>query len=604
MAVVASSMGILAAPCVAVAAAGFGPLSGSGGCVAGPEDSSGRAAGCGEGKGLVSPRAVAVSPDGANVYVASGTTGSSAATSFGSLAILTRDPTTGAITETGCLSSDGTDGRDGASGACTPDPLLLGADGVTVSPDGSTVYVSSGFSGSVLAFVRNTSTGSLTQLGCLGPPCAFAKLFPDSGALVASLDGKALYVAAPAQGSISALLGPVTTPASAGEATAVNGSLSSVSSLFSDQAQAAGDPCIAVNGLDGSCEVGVAMQGLDSLTSSPNGKQLYGTAPKSNAIDVFSTEETGTLPESSCVKVDAPHGLCTDATLMNSPTALAVSPDERNVYAADSSQRGGQVDVFTRNQANGALSQTSCVDFLPEPRHAEGDKEEQEEEGEEQEGQQEATAGGACAGVPGLSDVKAVAVSGDGSEVYAIGDGSLVIFARDASTGALEEISCASEEDSRCTSLPSLDDVEAAAVSPDGRDVYVVAGNAVTVLTQGASVLSGEASATRAGAAELSVQCPRSLRTRCSGHLELTAHVRGGHPRGKTRTHGRRVRVGRSASYSMTPGSHGSVSVLLTRAGRRLLADRQRLRLMAVVRADAAAGGSGDGRRLVLHLAR
>ena len=106
---------------------------------------------------------MAVSPDGANVYVAGGTAGDSVATSFGAVVILKRDPATGAIAETGCLSSDGTDGRDGASGACTPTPSLLGADGVAVSPDGSTVFVSSSSSASVVAFSRNPATGSLTR---------------------------------------------------------------------------------------------------------------------------------------------------------------------------------------------------------------------------------------------------------------------------------------------------------------------------------------------------------------------------------------------------------------------------------------------------------
>ena len=112
------------------------------------------------------PSAVAVSPDGNNVYVVSGKTEPTVAASFGSLAILKRDPATGAISEIGCLSSDGTDGRDGASGACTATPSLLGADGVTVSADGHTVFVASNESASVVAFSRDPATGLLTRLGC------------------------------------------------------------------------------------------------------------------------------------------------------------------------------------------------------------------------------------------------------------------------------------------------------------------------------------------------------------------------------------------------------------------------------------------------------
>jgi hypothetical protein len=143
-------VGIGAAPASAASTAGFGQLSGPGGVF----------------NGLTSPTAVAVSPDGSNVYVVSGTTGATVASSFGALAILKREPATGAISEVGCFSSDGTDGVDGASDVCTAIPSLLGADGVAVSPNGLSVFVTSSFSGAVVAFARNPSDGTLTRLGC------------------------------------------------------------------------------------------------------------------------------------------------------------------------------------------------------------------------------------------------------------------------------------------------------------------------------------------------------------------------------------------------------------------------------------------------------
>ncbi len=53
--------------------------------------------------------------------------------------------------------------------------------------------------------------------------------------------------------------------------------------------------------------------------------------------------------------------------------------------------------------------------------------------------------------------------------------GSAAIFARDAATGTLTETSCAVADDSRCTQPAGLQGVSGAAVSPDGREVYVVA---------------------------------------------------------------------------------------------------------------------------------
>src|SRR5271166_1442288 len=328
----------------AATTAGFGPLGGPAGCLLGPGETSPKGAGsCGEGKGLVDPNAVAVSPDGMSVYVVSGVAGSTEASSFGSLAILKREPTSGGIAEVGCLSSDGTDGRDGASGACTPTPSLLGADGVAVSPDGSTVFVASSYSSSVVAFARNPSDGTLKRLGCIGHfPCAAGNVFYGSSSLVVGAGNRSLYVAAPIAGAISALTVPSTPPESGGGSGA-SAPEPTLASLFAGLGnQSVGLPCIAVNGSDGICEVGVAMQGVGSLTLGPEGKQLYGTAPGSDAVDVFTPNADGTLTETSCLKVNAPPGLCKSSSLMNSPRALAVSPDGKNVYAGDSNEEGGR----------------------------------------------------------------------------------------------------------------------------------------------------------------------------------------------------------------------------------------------------------------------
>jgi 6-phosphogluconolactonase len=602
--------GLGAAPVTADAAGGFGPLSGPGGCLVAPEAASSDSgtSSCAVGKALTGAHAVAVSPDGASVYVAGGTAGASVATSFGAVVILKRNPATGAITETGCLSSDGTDGRDGASGACTPTPSLLGADGVAVSPDGSTVFVSSSSSASVVAFSRDPTTGSLTRLGCLqgtprpGGPCAAANLFSSSSALAAGTDGSALYVAAPLEGAISTLTAASTAPPSGPGGSTASAMLASIFTMPPASTYLL-NPCIAVNGLDGACAVGTATQGLDALTLSPDGKQLYAAAPGSKAIDVFATGPGGALSETSCLKVQAPPGLCGAGTPMSAPDQLAVSPDGQNVYASDSLGSGGSVDVFDRNPTTGALSGNSCVDFLPKP-----EPKEPGEEGEEGGGQEEksSTPKDPCASAPGLNDVSVVAVSGDGSSAYAIGSGSAAIFSRDAKTGKLTETSCATDEDSRCTSLPSLQGVSGAAISPDGREVYVVAAksNAVMVFGIGAAVTTAHAAATHAGTSTVRVVCPAGLRHACSGRVDLTRAVASAARRHGHRMRVRRVEVGQSGLFSIRPGHQASVRLRLTPTARRLLLDRRRLRLMAVVRAAPSTGGSGYGRHVVFRLGR
>jgi DNA-binding beta-propeller fold protein YncE len=648
IAVMALATGLTVAPSAAQAVDGFGPLNGPGGCLTDPGGASAAhgTQGCGAGKALVGASAVAVSPDGANVYVVGGVAGTNVAKSFGGVAILERDQATGAVSETGCLSSDGTDGRVGASGACAAEPSLLGASGVAVSRDGSTVFISSESSASVVAFSRDATTGSLTRIGCFqgtprpGTPCGAANLFSSSRSLIAGADGSALYVAAPLEGAVSTLDTAVSlrTPAgivpAAGASSTTTGTTSSgsgtatspasttttpastsgatsprpLASIFSTSLAGTEllNPCIAVNGLDGLCAVGTATEELSALALSPDGKQVYGAAPGARAIDVFTPDATGALSQTGCVMVDAPHGLCTSGGLLEHPFALAVSPDGNNVYAASSSTlrlQGQQLDVLGRNATTGALTTSGCVAYQEPPRPKE--EEEEDEENEAEDARASASDNG-CLGVAGLRNISVVAVSGDSSSVYAIGDGDAAIFSRNPATGQLTEASCADSSDSRCTSLPSLEGVSDAAISPDGRQVYVAASGsgAVMVFGLGAAVTTAHASASRAGMARVSVACPAGLRHACSGRVDLTratAHAAG--RRGHARTHVSRLRAGRSAAFSIAPGRRASVAVRLTPSARRLLHADRRLRLMAVVHAGSSGGGSGYGRHVTFRQA-
>jgi DNA-binding beta-propeller fold protein YncE len=456
-----------------------------------------------------------------------------------------------------------------------------------------------------------------------------------------SADGRALYVAAPTEGSISTLTPPLVEPTSTAGSTSTTGSTSStgststssststskstssettpatgsttggstasvleptLASIFGNPAmQAVVNPCTAVNGYDGACAVGIATQGLDSLTLSPDGKQLYATAPGSSAVDVFAPGLAGALTETSCLMVDSPPGLCGASTLMSAPTGLAISPDGRDVYAADSDD-GGKIDMFSRDPSSGALTVLGCIDNLPPPeKHEEGNGEEEGEEGHEP------TPADPCTSVPGLPSVEEIAVSADGSAVYAIGAESAVVFSRDPSTGKLTEVSCADGEDSHCTSFPTLDGVDGAALSPDGREVYVTAkgSDAVMAFGLGAAVTTSQASATSAGMARVAVACPRGLRRSCTGRLSLLRSLSGKRVHGR---HGRRavrrIAAGDSGAFSIRPGADATIAVHIASSSRQLLLTHRSVRLMAVVVANPSAGGSGFGRPVTFKLER
>lgn len=614
------------------ASGGFGPLSGAGGCLVAPGTEVKETQHCGPGKGLNGPNAVAISPDGTNVYVASGHFGSGyIQKAFGSVAILKRDAATGALAEIGCLSSDGTDGRDGASGACSTMPSLLGADGIAVSGDGSTVFVTSGLSGSVVAFTRDAASGALTRLGCfqyhppLGAPCSPANVFTGAGAVVASADNKSIYVASPEYGAVSAFTASLIPGAASGGGSSTGATGSSggsgsgttgagataptpgIGALFSGPPGVLANPCVAVNGLDGSCTAGVATVNLNDLALSPDGHQLYATAPESHAVDVFTRGASGTLTQSSCLMTGPPPGLCNASQFKDSPRKLALSPDGKNVYVVDSSGGNGRLDVLARDPATGALSDSSCVDFLAPPPEKHEESEEEKEESKEEEKREPAPAGPCTSHAAGLSNVSLVAVSGDGTAVYAFGSGTAAFFARDPATGKLTETSCAANEDKRCASVPALPgSKEGFAVSPDGHQVYFADpnANAVFAFTLGATVITARASATHAGATRLLVSCPRSMHRPCAGRVRLARVLARRAAHRRARRHVVRAFAGSSVHFTVMPGSRATVSVRLSRYERHLLVARGRLRLAAVIAADPLAGGSGFGRHLLLKLGR
>lgn len=611
IALAAMAFAAAAAPAGAAAAGGFVQLPGAEGCLLGPgAEGNGPRAQCGRGAGLIGPNAVAISPDGANVYVTAGHEGDRVAQRFGGLVVLKRDPTTGNVTESECLTSDGTNGIDGQTGQCKPKPSLLYADGVTVSPDGKTVFVTAAASASVVAFSRDPATGALTRLGCFqqmpppGSPCTPADLFPGSRAIAVSAGGDALYVASPTEGALSTLL--ASQPAVHGDGTPASGTGGGVASIFlGERVGGLANPCVSINGSDGTCAFGTAMAGIDALALSPDGNQLYGASPESGAVDVFSHDSAGALTETSCAKADAPTGLCVAAADLDQPRALALSPDGRSVYAADNHDGDGQIDILTRDPTTGDLAETGCVQFAEKPT-----KPEPEEAGPENEAQGAAASSG-CASAPGLDTVQALAVSADSSTVYAVGSRSAAVFARDSATGALTETSCAAEEDPRCGSFPSIGEATAAAFSADRSQLYVASStyNALYVLSAGPAVTTAAATTSRATTARVRVACPRTLVRRCRGRVVL-ARTRLVRRRAHSARRGRAqprlvmtsVFAGASRPFTIGPGRSALVTVRLSAAASRLLAGRRRVRLLASVTTAPRGNRRATARRVLFRL--
>lgn len=331
------------------------------------------AGGCANAVGLEGPNSLAVSPDGSNVYATSVTSDA--------VAILHRDPSTGALTQagdgSGCIANAATTG-------CTTGRALDGPDIVVVSPDDRNVYVGAFMGNAIAVFARDASTGALTQPagppGCLvavpTPGCVNARGLGAPEGLAVSADGDNVYAAAALSSALDVFTrAPIT------------GALTQASN---------GTGCIVDAALSG-CTTGTQLDGADAVAVSPDDGDVYVTSLFSNSLTTFTrTPTTGQLVQqsgtSACVIYVFAVG-CSLGRALSAPEGLAVSPDGASVYAA--AFASAAIDSFNRKGESGALMQksgrTGCVTTIAAP---------------------------GCAARRGLLGASSIAVSADGRFVY------------------------------------------------------------------------------------------------------------------------------------------------------------------------------------------
>jgi DNA-binding beta-propeller fold protein YncE len=169
---------------------------GTAGCIS----NDGSAGACVTGIAMAFPFSVTVSPDNANVYVA--TFGSN------SVSIFDRNLSTGALTQkpglAGCITDNG-------AGPCVDGVGLSAASSVTISPDGTSVYATSQGSGALTTFDRDATTGGLTQkpgtAGCISDTgaagCVDGTGLGGAQAFALAPDGTNAYVAALGAGAVT-----------------------------------------------------------------------------------------------------------------------------------------------------------------------------------------------------------------------------------------------------------------------------------------------------------------------------------------------------------------------------------------------------------------
>ncbi len=282
---------------------------------------------CLDGDALKGAYDIALSPDSNNIYVAAGESGG--------IAIFTRDPATGKITQTGCVRGVST---------CVGARGLGGAAAVIVSPDGQNVYLASYGADAVVMFVRDPSTGALKGLGCISDDgtdrqCASGNALRGAGALAMSKDGRWLYVAAAESNSILTFERDHTT------------GLLTQRSCVLDHAPA-----------KGSCVAGNALESPWALALAPDGRTLFVASYDSNAVAVFARDTTtGRLVERGCLSdpsyLDGGKDGCAHTVPLLAPTDIAVSADGRRLYVTDEAG----LTVLERDSSTGGLRRAGCA---------------------------------------------------------------------------------------------------------------------------------------------------------------------------------------------------------------------------------------------------
>jgi DNA-binding beta-propeller fold protein YncE len=337
---------------------------------------------------MLKPAAIAISSDGKSAYVV--TQGNNNLIEF------SRNSETGLLSEIGCISHENT------STCATTDAKGLNEPyGVTVSPNGESVYVASYADQAVAEFSRNESTGELTQLAspnnCISSTsasgCGVTNAIGLEHAIgvVVSPENEDVYVAAGGKEGHGAVVS--FKRESGGDLVQLGGS----------------EACISTSNPE--CLPGEAIDGPEDLAVSPDGKNVYANSYDDSAvIELARNVLTGGLTQ-----LGAPDGCLTSETTAETSNCslakgigqalgVAISPEGNNVYVSGS---GDDAEAAFAREPSGVLVQ------LASPYECVTSK-----------------ASGCGSGsneLVGLGEARRVTVSPDGTNVYLAGQSSHAI---------------------------------------------------------------------------------------------------------------------------------------------------------------------------------
>jgi sugar lactone lactonase YvrE len=326
-----------------------------------------------------------VSPDGRNVYVTTGA----------GIVVFSRDATTGELTPlaspTECL------GNKRLRAPCRPAEGIAGANSLAFSADGSDLYVTSNAYPTIGTLHRDPLTGALSPAGCErsapGPRKCGGEPAGEGAtdAIVASADGRSVYAVAVdigkedvitrvdafarrAGGSLRRLSGrtgcfhPIAKGCAGarglrvieglalspdGHSLYVGSNLSAKTGAVSIYNRSAGgglaqppgkEACLSADG--GECRTDKALAEAGALTVSPDGTGVYVTGVYGLAVLDRSENGALTVPAGTSACLSDFKAFCVAAHGLEATSAVAVSPDSKNVYVT--SFEPGGLAIFSR----------------------------------------------------------------------------------------------------------------------------------------------------------------------------------------------------------------------------------------------------------------
>jgi DNA-binding beta-propeller fold protein YncE len=458
--------------------------------------------GCGDAPALVENGSAAITPDGGQLLVASGTdpfTFFGHGQGYGGLVALAREASTGAISPSQCLSSDGSDGAGGET--CDPATALNGASSIAISPDGTAVAVGARGAGSLTLLRRDPATGQLAELGCLQQfvpyqgKCRTAPVLEGVSDVAFTPDGRDVLALSPVHNAL------VQFHVGADGASQVR--------------------CLSSDGTSGSCSRMPQLGGINAMAVGPDGKQVY-LRTGAGMVWLARDTDTGALTAGGCVDPARDGGACTAAARPGSQSGdpyvpyysyadqysgaaqIVLSADGHSLYT-----RLDQLEQFARDD-DGSLHAVGC--YVDQAQYADAQGQSTDQTGTDTSGDTSprAVQAGACTPVEALSEPGPMAITPDGASMLVGNYQGVTVLSR-AADGTLTGAGCLSETDQRCGSAPGANMVLDLVSDPAGRFVYVVGLSTVVVIGQAPQLAP-------AGAARAVIACAIA----CDGTLQAT----------------------------------------------------------------------------------